>query len=94
MAASLSLVACGDTGSSPTPTPSDRLIIVTATPGVPRQTPPPITDSRYVVREGDTLSAIAVRFDVTEAALQRVNSLDDPDALVVGQELVIPPPEP
>jgi LysM repeat protein len=93
MAALLSLVARGETGSSPTPTPSDQLIIVTATPGVLRHTPPPTTERRYEVREGDTLSAIALRFDVSEAALQRVNTLDNPDTLVVGQELVIPPPE-
>lgn len=90
----LALTACGDLGSTPTATPSDVLVIVTATPGLPQQTPRPVAERRYVVREGDTLSAIALRFDVTEAALQRANSIDDPDSLVVGQELLIPPPEP
>ena len=45
---------------------------------------------RYVVQEGDTLSSIAARFGVTEAAIQRANDLADPNAIFVGQELVIP----
>jgi LysM repeat protein len=71
------------------------LVIVTATPGLP---PPPAqvrnTDQLYVVREGDSLSAIADRFDVTEAAIMRANNLTDPNRILEGQELIIPPPEP
>ncbi|MDQ3412034.1 MAG: LysM peptidoglycan-binding domain-containing protein [Chloroflexota bacterium] len=71
------------------------LVIVTATPGVPAAPAGPRTvEQRYVVREGDTLSTIAARFDVTEPALLAANDLSDPDRIMIGQELVIPPPEP
>jgi LysM repeat protein len=43
------------------------------------------------VRQGDTLSAIALRFDTTVRALVEANDLDDPDALTLGQRLSIPP---
>jgi lysozyme len=42
------------------------------------------------VQAGDTLSAIAVRFDVTQAALLAANNLTDANAIVVGQTLTIP----
>lgn len=44
----------------------------------------------YVVRSGDTLSAIAKRFDTTVARIARANDLADPDVLDIGQELTIP----
>jgi TolB protein len=43
-----------------------------------------------VVQEGDTLIAIAIRFDVTVEAIQAANGIDDPAKLRVGQELIIP----
>ncbi len=92
----LLVTACNYGEQSVTPVPTAPVfIIVTATPGLP---PPPApvrnTDQRYVVRDGDSLSAIADRFDVTEAAIMRANNLTDPNRLLVGQELIIPPPEP
>ena len=57
---------------------------VTGTPGA---TATPVT---YVVQEGDTLMAIAIRFDVTVEALQAANGITDPAKLGVGQSLVIP----
>lgn len=72
-----------------------ELVIVTATPGVPPMSAPARSiDQRYVVREGDSLSTIAERFAVSEAAILRANNLTDPNRILVGQELVIPPPEP
>ena len=44
----------------------------------------------YVVRPGDTLLAIAVRFDVSVTTLQAANNLNNPDQLQIGQTLVIP----
>jgi LysM repeat protein len=48
----------------------------------------------YVVEEGDTLSRIAERYDVTVAAIQEANGLGDSDLIIAGQKLVIPSEEP
>ncbi len=45
---------------------------------------------RYVVRPGDTLTSIASAHNVTLDALIATNSLSNPDALFVGQELILP----
>jgi LysM repeat protein len=91
--ATLLLTACGGggTGGTPGDGPGDALVIVTATPGTP---PAPGARGRYRVEPGDTLSAIAARFDVSEEALRRANGIDDPDELVAGRVLVVPTPEP
>lgn len=44
----------------------------------------------YTVQRGDTLSAVAVRFGTTVAALQRANGIRDASLLRVGQVLTIP----
>jgi LysM repeat protein len=46
----------------------------------------------YVIRAGDTLSALALRFGTTVAVLARYNGLTDPNRLRVGQILRIPAP--
>ena len=45
---------------------------------------------RYVVRAGDTLSAVALQFDVPRAELIDANGLDQPNKIAVGFELIIP----
>lgn len=44
----------------------------------------------YTVQSGDTLGVIARRFGTTIAELVRLNNLANPDALQVGQKLVVP----
>lgn len=44
----------------------------------------------YVVRRGDSLSAIAARYGTTVAALMATNGLTRPNLIVVGQRLRIP----
>jgi len=44
----------------------------------------------YTVESGDTLFAIARRFDVTPQSLIDANNIDDPNLLFVGQQLTIP----
>lgn len=44
----------------------------------------------YAVRPGDTVSSIARRYRVSEAALLQVNGLTNPDRLAVGQQLRLP----
>ncbi len=92
----LTLAACrGELKSEPTPDPGNVLVIVTPTPGLPPpRTPTPVpSEQRYVVRTGDSLSAIAARFGVSPEAIQQANHLANPDSIYVGQELTIPPPE-
>lgn len=43
----------------------------------------------YVVEEGDTLSTIAAKFDVSVERLERLNRDVDPQALTTGQDLTI-----
>jgi LysM repeat protein len=44
----------------------------------------------HVVQEGETLSEIARMYGVTAEALAQANGLDNPNAIRVGQALVIP----
>jgi lipoprotein-anchoring transpeptidase ErfK/SrfK len=44
----------------------------------------------YVVRRGDSLGAIAVRYGTSVAALARANRIANPSIIYVGQRLVIP----
>jgi len=43
----------------------------------------------YAVEEGDSLSTIAEKFDVSVERLERLNPDVDPQALTTGQELTI-----
>ena len=47
-------------------------------------------DLSYVVAAGDTLSAIAFRYNVGRDKLAYFNQLDDPHKLVIGDEITIP----
>jgi len=44
----------------------------------------------YIVQSGDTLSSIAVRFNITLNALMAANGIANANLLAVGQQLVIP----
>lgn len=46
--------------------------------------------STYRIRPGDTLSALAQRFDTTVATLARTNHLADPNLIIVGRTLHVP----
>lgn len=43
----------------------------------------------YIVQSGDTLSGIAVRFNMTQSELQELNNISDPNKIQVGQELLV-----
>jgi peptidoglycan endopeptidase LytE len=77
------------------PTPS-RAAPAPATPApAPAAAPAPskaISGSRYLVRPGDTLSAIAARAGTTVAELAALNHLADPNLIFAGQVLLIPGP--
>jgi LysM repeat protein len=71
-----------------TPTPVTPAVVGTGTGAVQ---PPGENPSTYVVAEGDSLYAIAVKFGVELNALIEANGLADPNDIQVGQELKIPP---
>lgn len=50
----------------------------------------PITETTYVVQPGDSLAAIATRFCITVAEIQRLNTIVDINTLDIGDELRIP----
>lgn len=58
--------------------------------------PPPTTanvmdqDRFYVIRQGDILSRIAQRYQVSQDDLMAKNGITDPDAISVGQVLELP----
>jgi CSLREA domain-containing protein len=91
-------VAPGPT-ATPTPVPPQP----TNTPGPAPTNPPPQPTSppqptappgsgsiTYIVKRGDTLFWIAVRYKTTVDVLVRANSIAQPDRLEVGQSLIIP----
>lgn len=68
------------------------------TPAGPEPSPEPVLEPGpgpfiYIVRTGDTLHAIALRFGVTPEAIVETNQLRDPDLIWPGQRLLIPGPK-
>lgn len=75
---------------TPTRVPATATASDTPTPSEPSATPTPTT---YIVEVGDTLTSIAERFGVDLLVLMIANNLSDANAIVVGQQLIIPPPD-
>jgi LysM domain/Peptidase family M1 domain len=71
----------------PTPAPTITPAPTEAPPGPP--TPTPVI---HVVKAGESLIGIAHQYGVTIEGLIIANNLTNPDAIFVGQQLVIPPP--
>jgi murein DD-endopeptidase MepM/ murein hydrolase activator NlpD len=44
----------------------------------------------YIIQQGDSLNSIALRFGVSPDELAAANNISDPNALFIGQQLVIP----
>jgi LysM repeat protein len=61
------------------------------TPAVPTATTRP---EIYIVKAGDSLAKIAKKFNTTIAALVELNGIANPDRLIEGTTLKIPPPNP
>ncbi len=89
----------GDDDVEETATPGAGAPITTATPFATVPQPTIVTDANpqvippsdqaYVVEAGDTLGAIAARFDTSVAAIQNENGLTGTN-IFVGQQLTIP----
>jgi LysM repeat protein len=76
---------------SPSETPEATAAVVLATEN-PIQAEPAETqmaELTYSVETGDTLGAIAVKFNITVAEILDANEIPNPDSLVVGQVLII-----
>ena len=69
--------------------PAQTKVAVAATAAA-THTPTAAAARKYTVAAGDTLSAIATKFDVTVEELMALNQLSNADFLALGQELLIP----
>lgn len=88
--------------TSPTVSPDATAPAVTAPPeATPSVAPassapsaaasePATSGATYRVKSGDTLSAVAARFDTTVRVLTQLNGITDPSKLKVGQILKLP----
>lgn len=72
----------GSHGSAVTPTPK-----VTKTKGANATS---ATTRKYVVKSGDTLSGIAVKFNTTSSAIEDLNPDMSASTVVVGQKIKVP----
>lgn len=72
-----------------TPEPTQVIEIPTATPTQQGPIEPPMAEMEYSVESGDTLGSIAVKFNVTVAEILADNEIPNPDALEIGQVLII-----
>jgi LysM repeat protein len=63
---------------------------VTPPPTTPPPTTPPPSTGTYVVKPGDTLSSIAVRFGTTVQELAALNGITNINLIYVGQVLKVP----
>jgi len=92
----LALVACSasDTTDIPVPTALPRPTVILPTPtATPTATPlplPTIVLERYSIRAGDTLGALASRFDTSVDELMRLNGIANPGSLQIGREIKVP----
>ena len=96
----LGLVAACGGGATPTPAPTDLfvptpaptdLFVPTAEPVVDETpAPTPVAGTRYVVKKGDTMWAIALDHGISLADLQAANPDVEPRTMAVGTVLVIP----
>lgn len=67
-------------------------IILLSLTGIPSlaETPQQASGPIYIVQQGDTLNEIAIRFGLSAEDIQTANSIDDPNSLFIGQNLIIP----
>jgi LysM repeat protein len=73
---------------TPTPIPAGATV---PAPDQPDSGSGEANPETYVVSDGDTLYAIALRFGVEIRAIIELNALSDPNDIRVGQELRLPP---
>lgn len=72
-----------------TPEPTVEVVLATEIPVLEEPAETQMAEMTYAVETGDTLGAIAVKFNITVAEILDANEIPNPDALVVGQVLII-----
>lgn len=83
-------------GPSPTPTATPTITPtpgpITATPGDYAITPAPTNWAcgTYIITRGDSLAAIALKYHVTLAALEKANKIANPNRVIIGQRIQVP----
>ncbi|MBE9210156.1 peptidoglycan DD-metalloendopeptidase family protein [Nostoc sp. LEGE 06077] len=75
-----------------TKSPSEQIqpIATTSAPATPQTVSPTDTNTAYEVKPGDTLAAIASRYNTTVAELAKLNNISNPNQLKISQKLVLP----
>jgi LysM repeat protein len=64
----------------------------TAATTVAPTAPPTTVPAEYVVQKGDSLSGIAKKLGVTMQSLMDANHITNPNRVLAGQKLIVPPP--
>lgn len=72
----------GDNNDTDTPDVTSTLATTTTVAGEPR---------KYVVQSGESLFAIAQKFNLSAPALVELNKIKNPDRVEAGTELLLPP---
>ncbi|WP_339383956.1 peptidoglycan DD-metalloendopeptidase family protein [Fortiea sp. LEGE XX443] len=65
-------------------------LATTSAPAIPQPVVPTDTDTGYEVKPGDTLAAIASRYNTTVAELAKLNNISNPNQLKISQKLILP----
>jgi lysostaphin len=65
-------------------------LATTSIPATPQIVTPSNTDTAYEVKPGDTLAAIASRYNTTIAELAKLNNISNPNQLKISQKLILP----
>lgn len=87
------LVSSGGQKKTSTTKPSGGKKTATAKPTATTTSTGTTTVAKtYIVKAGDTISGIAVKFHTTQTAIQALNPNIDPNTLSVGEKLKLPPP--
>jgi LysM repeat protein len=81
---------CGSIPNAGTVVLVQRAGVVTATPSNPNVVPPVTGGIVHIVRRGENLFRISLRYGVTVQAIASANSLTNPSRIFAGQRLIIP----
>jgi LysM repeat protein len=65
-------------------------LVESAIPTATRTAAPTLTPVTYMIRSGDTLTDIAIEFNVSVDAIMDANDITDPNSLSAGDVLIIP----